>query len=102
MKIFDNFCPHDNLGVLFYIKGEEIHLIFHPYYSPDLALHDAWLNSYIKHHLLDQTDQKVFFNSASETLNSIPEKEYKKTFDKLLERMQRCIDNQGDYFEHLM
>jgi hypothetical protein len=30
------------------------------------------------------------------------EEEFKKTFDKLLERMELCINNHGDYFEHLI
>jgi hypothetical protein len=30
------------------------------------------------------------------------EEEFKKPFDKLLERMELCINNHGDYFEHLI
>jgi hypothetical protein len=29
-------------------------------------------------------------------------KEYKKTFDKWIERMKLYVSNEGDYFEHLM
>ena len=35
-------------------------------------------------------------------MKNIPEKEFKKSFDKLLKRMQLCIDNNCGYFEHLM
>ena len=49
----------------------------HPLYSPDLAPCDYWLKN-------------------------ISEEEFKKTFDKLLERMELCINNHSDYFEHLM
>jgi histone-lysine N-methyltransferase SETMAR len=100
--LHDNARPHDNKEVLDYLKEQGLQLMPHPPYSPDLAPCDFWLNDYIKRHLPDQTDEESLFKSVTETLNSIPEKEYKKTFDKLLERMQMCIDNHGDYFEHLM
>ncbi len=29
-------------------------------------------------------------------------KTFKKTFDKLLERMELCINHREDYFEHLI
>ena len=35
-------------------------------------------------------------------VKNIPEEEYKKCFDKLLERMGLCINHHGDYFEHLI
>jgi histone-lysine N-methyltransferase SETMAR len=100
--LHDNAKPHDNPDVLAYIKGKSLQLMPHPRYSPDLSPCDFWLNDYIKLHLTDQTDEDSLFDAVTEVLNSIPEKEYRKTFTKLLERMQRCIDNQGDYFEHLM
>jgi histone-lysine N-methyltransferase SETMAR len=100
--LHDNAKPHDNPDVLAYIKGERLQLMSHPPYSPDLAPCDFWLNDYIKRNLTDQEDEKALFKAVSKVVESIPEKEYRKTFDKLLQRMQRCIDNQGDYFEHLM
>jgi hypothetical protein len=33
---------------------------------------------------------------------SIPKEEYEKTFQKWIERMELCIQNNGDYFEHLI
>ena len=42
------------------------------------------------------------FQEVSKVMENIPEKEFKKTFDKLLERMELCISNNGGYFEHLM
>ncbi len=35
-------------------------------------------------------------------LKNVPKYEYLKTFQKYLERLQDCINNQGDYFEHLI
>ena len=74
----------------------------HPPYSPDLSPCDFWLNDYIKRHLEDQEDEESLFKAVTKLLKSIPKEEYKKTFKKLLERMQLCIDHHGDYFEHSM
>ena len=100
--LHDNATPHDNPEVLAYLKSEGLQLMPHPPCSPDLAPCDFWLNDYIKLNLADQEDEKSLFNAVTKVLESIPEKEYRKTFEKLLERMQMCIDNHGDYFEHLM
>jgi hypothetical protein len=35
-------------------------------------------------------------------VKNILEEEFKKSFDKLLERMEVCINNHDDYFEHLI
>ena len=69
-----------------FLKQEGINLIPHPPYSPDLFPCDYWLNDYI----------------ISKIVFIIPEKEYKKTFEKLIERMKLCIKNGGNYFEHLI
>lgn len=100
--LHDNAKPHDNPEVLAYLKDEGLQLMPHPPYSPDLAPCDFWLNDYIKRNLPDQKDEKSLFKAVTKVLENIPEKEYRKTFEKLLERMQMCIDNDGDYFEHLM
>ena len=74
----------------------------HPRYSPDLAPCDFWLFDYIKTNLKDYNDENSLFKAVSTVVSEISDQEYRKTFDKLLERMQLCIDNRGDYFEHLM
>ncbi len=74
----------------------------HPPYSPDLAPCDFWLNDYIKSNLTDQPNEESLVQEVHKVMKNIPEKEFKKTFDKLLERMQLCIDNNGGYFEHLL
>jgi len=100
--LHDNARPHDNPDVLAYLKEEKLDLIPHPPYSPDLAPCDFWLNDYIKSRVQDQPDENSLFKAVTEVLNSIPEEEYRKTFKKLLERYQLCIENKGDYFEHLI
>ncbi|CAF1194271.1 unnamed protein product [Didymodactylos carnosus] len=101
--LHDNGRPHIHRDVIDYLTEEGIEIILHPPYSPDLAPCDFWLNDYIKINLADQENEEslarpFFWNFV----NNIPEKEFKKTFDKLLERMKLCINNNGDYFEHLI
>lgn len=100
--LHDNARAHVKQEVTDYIKDQKLQLMPHPAYSPDLSPCDFWLNDYIKRHLPDQKDEESLFKAVAKVLKNIPEKEYMKTFKKLLERMQWCIDNQGEYFEHLM
>ncbi|CAM4977764.1 unnamed protein product [Rotaria socialis] len=88
--------------VINYLTEEGINIIPHPPYSRDLAPCDYWLNDYIKQNLTDQPDEKSLARAVSKLIKNIPEEEFKKTFDKLLERMELCINNHGDYFEHLI
>lgn len=100
--LHDGARAHNNQEVLNYLNDVGLDLMPHPAYSPDLAPCDFWLNDYIKRNLIDQKDEKALFKSVTKLLNSIPQEEYKKTFEMLLIRMQMCINNRGDYFEHLM
>jgi histone-lysine N-methyltransferase SETMAR len=100
--LHDNAKPHDNPEVFSYLKDEGLAVIPHPPYSPDLAPCDFWLNDYIKRNLDDHEDAKSLRLAVTKLMREIPKEEYRKTFQKLLERMQLCIDNQGEYFEHLL
>ena len=56
----------------------------------------------MKQNLADQQNEKSLARATSKVLKNIPEEEFKKTFDKLMKRMELCINNHGDYFEHLV
>lgn len=100
--LHDNARPHDNKEVEDYLRQEHVQLMPHPPYSPDLAPSDYWLNDYLKRNLKDQNNANSLHNSVANLVFSIPENEYKKTFDRLIDRMTLCIKNKGDYFEHLI
>ena len=103
MKILhDNAKPHVAKVVQEYLNNEGIAIIDHPPYSPDLAPCDFWLFSKIKQHLTDHKDVQSLKKQITEIVNAIPKDEWLKTFEKYLERMQLCIDNKGEYFEHLI
>ena len=100
--LHDNSPPHKHRDVIDYLTEEGIEIIPHPPYSPDLSPCDFWLNDYIKNKLTDHTNEESLAQEVSTVMRNIPMNEFKKTFDKLLERMELCVENNGDYFEHLI
>ena len=56
----------------------------------------------IKQNLSDQNDSESLHQAVSDFMNSLNKEEYRKIFDKWVERMRLCVNNRGDYFEHLM
>ena len=52
--------------------------------------------------LIDEANEKWLAFVVSKVMKNIPEEEYKKIFEKLIEKMKLCINNHGDYPEHLI
>lgn len=103
MKLLhDNARPHVAKKVKTYLEQQGIATISHPPYSPDLAPCDFWLFSTIKRQLGDHSSEESLKTAITKILKNISVNEYRKTFEKWLERMQLCIDRDGDYFEHLI
>ena len=100
--LHDNAKPHVAKIVKTFLESEGITIIDHPPYSPVLAPCDFWLFDRIKQQLIDQESAESMKNQITEILDSIPANEYLMTFQKYVERMQLCVDNKGEYFEHLM
>jgi len=74
----------------------------HPPYSPDLAPSDFWLFGYLKQQLDTYSDSESLKKAVTNIIHDISRDEFRKTFNKWIERMQLCISNKGEYFEHLM
>jgi len=100
--LHDNARPHVAKNVIKYLEQEGIKIIDHPPYSPDLAPCDFWLFDLFKKNLVDHTDSESLKSQITEILESIPKQEYLLAFQKWVERMRLCINNNGDYFEHLI
>lgn len=98
----DNARPHVAKCVQTYLEEQNLQIMEQPPYSPDLAPSDFWLFDYIKQQLEDHTSVESLMRQITKILHSTPKAEFRKTFDKWLERMQLCIDNQGNYFEHII
>lgn len=98
----DNGRSHVHERVSDYFQSEGIATIPHSPNSPHLAPCDFWLFDLIKRNLDDQSDAQSLQHAVPEFMYSLSAEGYIKTFDKWVERMQLCVDNQGHYFEHLM
>jgi histone-lysine N-methyltransferase SETMAR len=98
----DNGRPHVPKDVSDYLESEGLTIIPNHPNSPDLSPCDFWLFDLIKENLTDQSDSESLYDAVSEFMYSINKEEYRKTFEKRIQRMQLYIDNQGDYFEHLI
>ncbi|KAI6647565.1 Transposase [Oopsacas minuta] len=99
----DNAPAHTARKTKDYIKQSGLELIDHPPYSPDLAPCDFWLFPTIKRHLKGRRfDSETELSAAFlDAIDLISESRYSRLFDMWLELCQRCIDANGEYFEHL-
>ena len=98
----DNVKPHIHRDVVSYLESEGVTIMPHPPNSPEMASCDFWLFDLIKQNLDDQDNSESLCEAVTKFMKSLKKEEYKKTFDKWTERMELCINNQEDYFEHLL
>lgn len=101
--LHDNATPHSALITRTKLTELGFSVLPHPPYSPDLAPSDFYLFSPLKSHLRGKN-----FNTADEAsiaiqewADSKPAAFFLEGIYKLPNRWQKCIDNGGNYFEHL-
>lgn len=97
----DNASSHTAGQTLEYLKRQNVELMTHCPYSPDLSPNDFYLFPYVKRKM-----RGVRFSSPEEAVEAfkkqvseIPTSDWKKCFDNWFERMQKCIKFNGEYFE---
>ena len=97
----DNASSHTSAQTSDYLSTQNIELMGHPPYSPDLAPNDFFLFPSVKNKLRGQR-----FSSPEEAIEAfkfhvlkIPHSEWNKCFENWFKRMQKCIDHRGEYFE---
>ncbi|CAF1411319.1 unnamed protein product [Rotaria sordida] len=98
----DNGRSHMHEDVVNYLQSEGVTIMQHAPNSPGLAPCDFWLFNLIKQDLDHQDDSESLHGAVIKFMLSLRKEEYKKTFDKWIQRMHLCINNWGDYFKHLM
>ena len=98
----DNGKPHIHKDVISYLQSEGVTIMSHPPNSPDLSPCDFWLFDLIKENIGNQDDAESLHEAVTKFMKSLRKEEYRNTFDKWIERMHLCVNNHGDYFEHLM
>lgn len=97
----DNAPAHNALSVKQFLASKNITVLEHPPYSPDLAPCDFFLFPKIKSALKGTHFSMVEEVQAktAELLRSLTESDMQKCFEQWKERMQKCVDSMGSYFE---
>ncbi|CAH2002225.1 unnamed protein product [Acanthoscelides obtectus] len=97
----DNASSHTAQKTRQYFTKENVELLDHPPYSPDLSPNDFFTFPKIKNRLRGRRFQSPegavdAFNNA---VLDLPANEWNKCFENWFERMQMCINLGGEYFE---
>ena len=73
----------------------------HPPYSPDLAPCDFWLFPKLKESLRGCRNETIeeMKEAVMKVIDTLTQEDFHRTFQKLLERCNKCIAAGGDYFE---
>jgi histone-lysine N-methyltransferase SETMAR len=97
----DNAAPHKAGIVTEYLKAERVKLLPHPPYSPDLAPCDFYLFPKIKKELGGRSFNSIenLSRAIQAIVDSIPKEQYYKSFDSWKNRLKKCIEVEGEYFE---
>ena len=97
----DNARPHTAKKVSEFIDSAGLRNAPHPPYSPDLAPSDFYLFGYLKNKMKGESFPSAddLLQRVLQILNNISTDTLKKVFDEWLDRLQRCINAKGDYFE---
>ena len=83
---------------------KQICVIVHPPYSPDLSPCDYFLFTKLKPAIKGAFYDEIPTTQAAVTqvLKNIPNTEFKKSMDKLVDRCKRCIELNRSYFEQIL
>lgn len=97
----DNASPHKAAVVTEYLREERVKLLPHPPYSPDLAPCDFYLFPKIKKELGGRSFDSVenLSRAIQAIVENTPKEEYYKSFDMWQNRLKKCIEAGGEYFE---
>lgn len=97
----DNASSHTSAETMEYLSSQNVELMGHPAYSPDLAPNDFFLFPHIKQKLRGQrfSTPEEAVNAFKMLVSEVSDSEWKKCFENWFKRMQKCIDLHGEYFE---
>lgn len=97
----DNASSHTAKKTIAFFKENNIELLHHPPYSPDLSPNDFFTFPKIKGILRGQRFQtpEEAVEAFKTSVLSIPTLAWNNCFNDWFHRMQKCIDLKGEYFE---
>ncbi|CAH2003856.1 unnamed protein product [Acanthoscelides obtectus] len=97
----DNESSHTAQRTGQYLTEENVKLLDHPPYSPNLIPNDFFTFPKIKNRLRGQRFQSPdeAVDAFKDSVMDLPANEWNKCFENWFERMQMCIHLRGEYFE---
>ncbi|CAH1980053.1 unnamed protein product [Acanthoscelides obtectus] len=97
----DNASSHTAQKTRQYLTEDNVELLDHPPYSPDLSPNDFFTFPKIKNRLHAQTFQspEEVVDAFKNAVLDLPANEWNKCFENCFERMQMCINLRGEYLE---
>ncbi|CAH1963495.1 unnamed protein product [Acanthoscelides obtectus] len=97
----DSASSHTAQKTRQYLTEENVELLDHPPYSPDLSPNDFFTFPKIKNRLRGQRFQspEEAVDAFKNAVLDLPAYEWNKCFENWFERMQMCISLRGEYFE---
>jgi hypothetical protein len=96
----DNARPHNAQLTTDYLK-EKVKIMPHSPYSPGITLCDFWLFGELKKNLRGRRFGTEELDAAvMEFFEGIPQEQWLEAFKRWQDRMQRVIDNAGEYIIH--
>ncbi|CAH2004139.1 unnamed protein product [Acanthoscelides obtectus] len=90
----DNASSHTAQKTRQYLTEENVELLDHPPYSPDLSPNDLFTVPKIKNRLREEA-----VDAVKNAVLDLPANEWNECFENWFERMQMCINLRGEYFE---
>jgi histone-lysine N-methyltransferase SETMAR len=99
----DNAPAHRSSLVQLYLQEQEVDLVPHPPYSPDLAPCDFFLFPRLKAALRNRKFESRLSvaHAVGDVLKAISRDEWVACFKEWQQRLRHCVDVRGEYFEHL-
>jgi transposase len=97
----DNAAAHTSFLVRNFLAKNEMAIVPHPSYSPDLAPADFFLFPKLKSTLKGrrfETSDEIQKNSTKKLL-AIPKEVFQKAFQGWQKRWEWCVASNGNYFE---
>ena len=97
----DNASSHTSAQTSALLSTQNIDLMSHPPYSPNLAPNYFFLFAHIKNKMRGQrvSTPEEAVEAFRMHILEIPKSEWQKCFDNWFKRMQKCLDFNGEYFE---
>ena len=93
----DNAPVHNSVLVIDYLTKMGIKTVPQPPYSPDLGPCDFWLFPKLRSCRYETIEEMK--EAVTKVIDMLTQEDFHGTFQKLLERYNKCIAAGGDYFE---